>query len=238
MHSPFWKQFQLCCFKFKHPTTTTTNANLSQPLNPKQEHHVNNSSSTLASSSTSIIINNNNFNLYDVTSSSDHHSSTTTSDFFTSSDDNSDLWDPPDLATVFASKRFFFSAPGHSNSIIESPETQPLLHQNTNTNNNYNKLVIPTGGVKVPKYSINPYVDFRRSMQEMVESRQVKVDMRNDWEYLHELLLCYLAMNPTHTHKYIVRAFTDLVVSLLSSSSSSSSSSTKRQCRISSAIGM
>ncbi|KAJ7954879.1 Transcription repressor like [Quillaja saponaria] len=229
MHNLFWKHFHLCCFKFKYPIT-----NLSEPLNPKQQYHTHSSNSVpLNSSSTSIIINNfNQHSLYD-TSSSD-------SDFFTSSDNNSDSWDPPDLATVFASKRFFFSSPGSSNSIIESPETRPLLDQYTTNNNtssgsssnNSNTLVIPTGGIKVPKYSINPYSDFRRSMQEMVESREVTVDVKNDWEYLHELLLCYLALNPTNTHKYIVRAFTDLVVSMLSSSSSSSSSTpaTKRQC--------
>ena len=53
-------------------------------------------------------------------------------------------------------------------------------------------------------------------MQEMTESRDL-MDVRKDWDYLHELLLSYLSLNPPHTHKYIVRAFTDLVVDLLSS---------------------
>ncbi|KAG4918997.1 hypothetical protein JHK85_057278 [Glycine max] len=109
----------------------------------------------------------------------------------------------PDFASIFASQRFFFSSPGTSNSIVESPDTRTFM--------------IPTGGgVRVPKYSLNPYVDFLRSMQEMIRSRQV-LDITKDSEYLHELLLCYLALNPTHTHKFILRAFTDLVLQLLSS---------------------
>jgi uncharacterized protein (TIGR01568 family) len=62
-------------------------------------------------------------------------------------------------------------------------------------------------------------------MQEMIQSQQQVFDVTNDWDYLHELLLCYLALNPTHTHKYIVQAFTHLLVDILSSSSSSSFSS-------------
>ncbi|XLS72312.1 hypothetical protein HN51_029177 [Arachis hypogaea] len=113
--------------------------------------------------------------------------------------------DPPDLASLFASDRFFFSSPGTSNSIIESPDT---------------RASIPSGGVKVPKYSVDPYVDFFRSMREMIASRRRSLDVNKDWDYLHDLLLCYLALNPSDTHRYIVRAFTDLVVDLLSSSSS------------------
>ncbi|KAG5005114.1 hypothetical protein AAZX31_10G235100 [Glycine max] len=124
-----------------------------------------------------------------------------------SSADNSDATSStstePDFASIFASQRFFFSSPGTSNSIVESPDTRTF--------------VVPTGGgVGVPKYSLNPYVDFLRSMQEMIRSRQV-LDITKDSEYLHELLLCYLALNPTHTHKHILRAFTDLVLELLSS---------------------
>lgn len=70
--------------------------------------------------------------------------------------------------------------------------------------------------VAVPTYSPDPYLDFRRSMQEMVEARDL-VDVKANWDYLHELLLCYLALNPKSTHKFIIRAFADLLVSLLAS---------------------
>ncbi|KNA23748.1 hypothetical protein SOVF_022120, partial [Spinacia oleracea] len=60
-------------------------------------------------------------------------------------------------------------------------------------------------------------MDFRQSMQEMVESRELgNVEVKEAWEYLQELLLSYLALNPKNTHKYIVGAFTDLVINLMS----------------------
>lgn len=57
--------------------------------------------------------------------------------------------------------------------------------------------------------SENPYEDFRRSMEEMVEAHGVK-----DWKGLEELLGCYLKINGKTNHGYIVGAFIDLLVSL------------------------
>ncbi|XP_061353846.1 transcription repressor OFP13-like [Gastrolobium bilobum] len=71
--------------------------------------------------------------------------------------------------------------------------------------------------------SQDPYVDFRKSMEEMVAAQGVK-----DWEGLQELLCWYLRVNGKINHGYIVGAFVDLLVGLafaLGSSSSSSSSS-------------
>lgn len=179
---------------------------LSQPQ-PQQHHHKSTPSQLPP------------YNTFHFNTTFTHHNSVV-EDYF--SDDTTNL-PPPDFASVFASQRFFFSSPGSSNSIIEtesSPDTTPP----------YNSL-IPKGGTvkRVPKYSVNPYVDFLCSMQEMIQSHQPVLDVTNDWDYLHELLLCYLALNPTHTHKYIVRAFTHLLVDLLSSSSSSSFSSSSPQ---------
>ncbi|CAI0413365.1 unnamed protein product, partial [Linum tenue] len=111
---------------------------------------------------------------------------------------------PPDFAAVFASRRFFFSSPGLSNSISKSHRP--------------NEEMNPTNGgvVAVKKYSPDPYSDFKKSMEEMIESRRI-VDAHGNWDYLHELLSCYLAMNPKHTHGYIVSAFADIVVRLLRS---------------------
>ncbi|XP_050237930.1 transcription repressor OFP16-like [Mercurialis annua] len=137
----------------------------------------------------------------------------------------------PDFATVFASNRFFFSSPGRSNSIIES--TPSLVTPTESSNSLVSLKCIPQSdrsssesmssspstvknSVAVPTYSPDPYLDFRRSMQEMVEAREL-VDVKANWDYLHELLLCYLALNPKSTHKFIVRAFADLLVSLLAS---------------------
>ncbi|KAK4357163.1 hypothetical protein RND71_022773 [Anisodus tanguticus] len=144
------------------------------------------------------------------TSKSLTNSSTLTEDYniFSSLEDSdSDYTDSnniPDFSNVFASQRFFFSSPGNSNSIVDFPST----HSPENCEE------VVTGGVAVHTYSPDPYSDFRRSMQEMVEAHELK-DVKTSWEFFHELLLCYLNLNPKHTHKYIVSAFSDLVVSLM-----------------------
>ncbi|KAL6292002.1 hypothetical protein ACE6H2_000144 [Prunus campanulata] len=145
-----------------------------------------------------------------------------------SSDSDSDL-SPPDFATIFASQRFFFSSPGRSNSITESPHTTT-----TKPNKPHHKTTLVTKGVRVRKFSSNPYLDFRRSMEEMLEANRdhhmlVGHDHHHhstsdDVEYLHELLLCYLSLNPKQAHKDIISAFTDLVICLLSANSSAPAS--------------
>ncbi|PON68684.1 Ovate protein family, C-terminal [Trema orientale] len=57
--------------------------------------------------------------------------------------------------------------------------------------------------------SDDPYADFRRSMEEMVEMHGVK-----DWECLEELLGWYLRVNGKNNHGFIVGAFVDLLVDL------------------------
>ncbi|XP_074317878.1 transcription repressor OFP16-like [Silene latifolia] len=117
----------------------------------------------------------------------------------------------PDLTAAYASRRFFISSPGRSNSIVDSQSTTSSPEEDTDT------PPAMAGGVAVETYSPDPYVDFRRSMQEMVEAREVaREGVREAWEYLQELLLSYLSLNPKGTHKYIVRAFADLVVSSMS----------------------
>ncbi|KAF8006524.1 hypothetical protein BT93_K0733 [Corymbia citriodora subsp. variegata] len=121
--------------------------------------------------------------------------------------------DDPDLAAAFASQRFFFSSPGHSNSIVDSAPSASAFAAAAAPPEASAPLV--DDSVAVPTYSPDPYADFRRSMQEMVEARQL-FDVKSDWDLLHELLLCYLALNPKSTHKFIVGAFADLLVSLMS----------------------
>lgn len=61
--------------------------------------------------------------------------------------------------------------------------------------------------------SKDPYVDFRVSMEEMVEAHGLK-----DWECLDEMLQWYLRANGKKAHAYIVEAFVDLLVALVSAS--------------------
>ena len=56
--------------------------------------------------------------------------------------------------------------------------------------------------------SDDPYIDFKRSMEEMVESR----GLFDDWDCLEELLSWYLRMNRKMNHGFIVGAFVDLLV--------------------------
>jgi len=68
--------------------------------------------------------------------------------------------------------------------------------------------------------SEDPYEDFKRSMEEMVESHGVK-----DWEGLEELLSWYLKVNGKNNHGFIVGAFVDLLISLAGSDNSNNSCS-------------
>lgn len=56
--------------------------------------------------------------------------------------------------------------------------------------------------------SDDPYLDFKKSMEEMVESQ----GLLKDWDCLEELLLWYLKMNGKMNHRFIVGAFVDLLV--------------------------
>lgn len=133
------------------------------------------------------------------------NSSSSTSSSPTSSSDRLDL------SSIFSSHRFFFSSPGRSNAIVEEAAT----------------LLGP--GLAVPTYSGDPYTDFRRSMEEMVVAQGL--DVRSDWDHLHELLLCYLALNRKNTHQFIVGAFSDLLVSLGGRRESDDASSRRRRRR-------
>lgn len=68
-------------------------------------------------------------------------------------------------------------------------------------------------------YSPDPLTDFRRSMQEMIDAAIDAGDLSrpNDgYDFLNELLLSYLSLNPVDTHKFVIKAFSDILVSLLS----------------------
>ncbi|KAJ0985593.1 hypothetical protein J5N97_003949 [Dioscorea zingiberensis] len=122
-----------------------------------------------------------------------------------SSSESPRLTDPlPD--SVRSSGRFFVF-PGASNSLLEEARlsaTSSLSDQGP---------VVPGGGVAVMTFSKDPYDDFRRSMQDMVDARHVDPEQPLDWDFMEELLFCFLELNDRTVHKYILRAFTDLTVS-------------------------
>jgi len=193
----------MCC------SNSATPESESPPLSPvtTSSHH-----NTQCPSSSSMMIKNFN-SIYDPTLTSNNSFSSTffsTTTFFEPEPEPQ----PADFATAFASQRFFFSSPGHSNSLL-SKTTQHRSDGDVEKMK-MSKKVAFKGSVAVATYSPDPYVDFRRSMQEMVEARPELMDVKSNWNVLHELLLCYLALNPKNTHKFILGAFADLLVSLMS----------------------
>ncbi|CAK9180580.1 unnamed protein product [Ilex paraguariensis] len=97
------------------------------------------------------------------------------------------------------SERLFFE-PGETSSIMEEAKTDGFLFKES---------------VVMAVDSWDPFVDFKRSMEEMVEAHGLK-----EWECLEELLSWYLRVNEESNHGYIVGAFVDLLVSLSFVSSS------------------
>ncbi|KAL3517589.1 hypothetical protein ACH5RR_020178 [Cinchona calisaya] len=202
-----------CFTKIKAPAS---------PLSSTEGDH----SRSLSNSAASILIKNFN-SLYDFTIDCTSHSKsfpqpTTTSDDednLSSSASSEDTATTPDFATAFASQRFFFSTPGRSNSIVDSSSLSSLASTSSSSPGNPPEPDSIVGGsIAIPTYSPDPFVDFRRSMQEMVEAHDLN-EVRGNWDYLHELLTCYLSLNPKSTHKFIVGAFSDLLVTLMTSSS-------------------
>ncbi|XP_047314629.1 transcription repressor OFP16 [Impatiens glandulifera] len=203
------KNLHICFSNFKYCLPTIAPPPQSSP-NSHHHHH----RRRRRPSPSSFFIKNFN-SLYDLSSSDNHlimtsttttATATTTTTVTTAPTDSSD----PDFSAVFASKRFFVSSPGESNSIIDSLPNSPTKSGNHNNNN------MVAGGVAIQTYSPDPYEDFRRSMQEMFEAhKSSSLSYDDDWDYLKELLHCYLSLNPKRNHKFIVRAFSDLVASLV-----------------------
>jgi uncharacterized protein (TIGR01568 family) len=160
--------------------------------------------STSASSSSNSILFKNFNSIYDLHPSDDSETlnpatSHSPSPTATTSDDEVSPKDD-DLCSAIASRRLLPACPGRSKSIVDSAAVS----------------VYGIGsGVAVPTYSPDPYNDFKRSMEEMVEA--LGLDKRVHWARLHELLLCYLALNSKQTHKYIRSAFADLLLGLTGS---------------------
>ncbi|XVE77796.1 hypothetical protein DITRI_Ditri13aG0091400 [Diplodiscus trichospermus] len=223
------KNLNLCFTKIKFPSTSQSSSSLLTSDDNSRQF-----TSSAASASSILFKNYNSFD-YSTSKCLTHPSS-----LYSESDAQPEYDSEPDFASVFASQRFFFTSPGSSNSIVEStpssiattPESSdtlvastPSSNANPNQSSNVNDVceqpshehshpTIVKDSVAISTFSPNPYMDFRRSMQEMVEARDL-IDFKANCDYLHELLLCYLAMNPKSTHKFIIRAFADLLVSLM-----------------------
>lgn len=121
--------------------------------------------------------------------------------FSTASDESGGAESIETVIRGLRSDRLFFE-PGETSSILEEA----------------NKAVVPfKESVVLTMDSQDPFVDFKKSMEEMVEAHGL-----TDWEGLEELLCCYLTVNGKSNHGYIIGAFVDLLVGLSIASSSDS----------------
>lgn len=66
--------------------------------------------------------------------------------------------------------------------------------------------------VGIMTFSTDPYKDFMSSMKRMAETHHADASqpLDWDWDFLEELLLCYLELNDKSIHKHVLRAFSDL----------------------------
>ncbi|PKA56797.1 hypothetical protein AXF42_Ash002100 [Apostasia shenzhenica] len=114
--------------------------------------------------------------------------------------------DDPDLiSSAVASGRLFPASPGSSNSIVDSGAGAASIYRG------------PGGTyLAVSTYSLDPYWDFRRSMEEIVAAISQLGGGENhlNLAVLRQLLLSYLAVNGKHAHRYIIRAFSDLLLTV------------------------
>ncbi|KAM3267704.1 hypothetical protein P3S67_032122 [Capsicum chacoense] len=84
----------------------------------------------------------------------------------------------------------------------------------TTTTTTTNETVLnPDDFITLVTYSPSPYDDFRQSMQEMMEAR-LNDQGKINWEFMEELLFCYLNLNDKKSYKYILSAFVDQVIVL------------------------
>ena len=113
------------------------------------------------------------------------------------------------LGGVRSERLFFEPGKGKSSSILEEEEKEKEKGGVVG-----NDDVHPfKESVVLAMESEDPYVDFKKSMEEMVESHGLK-----DWDCLEELLGWYLRVNGKKNHGFIVGAFVDLLVGLASCS--------------------
>ncbi|KAK8930790.1 hypothetical protein KSP39_PZI016922 [Platanthera zijinensis] len=125
--------------------------------------------------------------------------------------------DDPPPAVIRKSDRLFLSK-GSTSGSLEADGGGRLtsraesMSPTPSPNSKVGSAEVAGGGVALTTFSKNPYEDFRRSMQEMMDGRHVEPLQPLDWDFMEELLFCYLDLNNRNVHKYILQAFTDLTV--------------------------
>ncbi|KZV16271.1 ovate family protein [Dorcoceras hygrometricum] len=136
--------------------------------------------------------------------------------------DSPRLLEPPPPPEDLCRSDRFFAANGSSNSLITDEACSYSASAATNSSSTAEEQEefaasedrkAPEDFIVIFTHSPSPYEDFRRSMQEMVEAR-VEHSGKVDWEFMEELLFCYLDLNNKKSYRYILHAFVDLTVVL------------------------
>lgn len=140
-------------------------------------------------------------------SSSDCASTTFSTDEHSEDNNNNNDAIEMIIRGVRSSERLFFE-PGDTSSILDK---EPAA-KSTGTGREEEALPFEES-VALAMESDDPYLDFKKSMQEMVESHGLE-----EWDRLEELLGWYLKMNAKHNHGFIVGAFVDLLVGIVKDS--------------------
>ncbi|KAL5975142.1 hypothetical protein ACLOJK_031821 [Asimina triloba] len=130
--------------------------------------------------------------------------------------DDADNDDGTDRSTAIydSSPRFLKTPPNlrPSQRFFVSPCTSNSLAEEAAESSRPSSEDLPGESIAVLTYTRDPYDDFRRSMQEIVEARQVDRREPLDWDFMEDLLFCYLNLNEKKAHKYILGAFVDVMV--------------------------
>ncbi|CAH8264880.1 unnamed protein product [Arabidopsis lyrata] len=98
-----------------------------------------------------------------------------------------------------SSERLIFESKGETNSILEGATSKREEEEDEEE-----------GFMLFSLESNDPYSDFKRSMEEMVEAHE----LHHDWKSLEKLLLQFLKVNAKTSHRYIFAAFVDLLMNL------------------------
>ncbi|XP_062202003.1 transcription repressor OFP14-like [Phragmites australis] len=108
----------------------------------------------------------------------------------------------------------FPSSPGTSTSLVEV--TQPTAETSSSSDSVAEDIKEARPGEQsgdnaaIVVFSMDPYTDFRRSMQNMIKMHHGRISQPLDWDFLEELLFYYLQLNDQAVHKHILKAFVDL----------------------------
>ncbi|KAF3559270.1 hypothetical protein F2Q69_00011179 [Brassica cretica] len=107
-----------------------------------------------------------------------------------------------------SSERLIFEIKGESNSILEEATTRQVQEEEEEKEEEAEEE--EEGFLLLSLESSDPYSDFKRSMEEMVEAHS----LHHDWRSLEQLLVQFLKVNAKTSHRYIFAAFVDLLLNL------------------------